>query len=325
MKVDIKHNKSFIGSNDLTILESALKSNVYLEYSCKSGRCGICKTELLEGEVTELHPQIALNDLEKQSDIILTCCCAPKSNIVLNAEDLIALKGIETKTLPVRISVLKKHTFDIIEVILRFPPSITFEFLNGQYLDVIQNNIRRSYSIASTSNQKEIRLLVKRFDNGKMSNYLFNYAQENDLLRVEGPKGTFFLRDKTEPLLFLATGTGIAPVISILKGLDENPDYQQQNPISLYWGNRYPDEFLWQPNFKKIDVEFFKVCSKPGADWKGETGHVQNIAIKRQLGIVNCAVYACGSNSMIQSAKSLFTQVGLPETQFYSDAFIQSY
>ena len=325
MKITTKENKLFEASADQSILDSALNANLVYEYSCKTGQCGVCKTTLLEGEVVELQAQTALTEQQKQNHQILTCCCAPKTDILIDAEDLSALHGIETKTLPARISEIKKHTSEIIEVTLRLPPTAQFKFLEGQYLDIIQNSIRRSYSISSTANEKEISLLIKRFDNGKMSDYWFNHAKENDLLRVEGPKGTFFLRDHTKPLLYLATGTGIAPIISILKSLDENPDYNQKNTITVYWGNRRPEEFVWQPEFKKINVEFIKVCSKSNQDWVSETGYVQNIAIQKQPGLVDCAVYACGSNDMIQSAKQLFTKAGLPENQFYSDAFVQSF
>lgn len=325
MNIKTKENKVFQGKIDQSILDSALNANLVFEYSCRSGQCGVCKTNLLEGEFTELQPQIALTEQQKNSGQILTCCCAPKTDILIDAEDLSALHGIETKTLPARINSIIKHTSEIIEVTLRLPPTATFEFLEGQYLDVLQNNIRRSYSIASTSSQKEIALLIKRFKNGKMSDYWFNHAKENDLLRIEGPKGTFFLRDDSKPLFFLATGTGIAPIMSILNSLDETPDYKQQKPITVYWGNRHPEEFVWHPDFKKINVEFIKVCSKPSQDWIGEKGYVQNIAIQKQPGLVDCLVYACGSNEMIQSAKRLFTEAGLPKNRFYSDAFVQSF
>ena len=325
MQIKTKENKLLNASENQSILDSALKAGIFFEYSCKTGQCGVCKTTLLEGEVVELQPQIALTEQQKQSNQILTCCCAPKTDILINAEDLIALHGIEAKTLPVRINKIKKHTPHIIEVSLRFPPTASFQFLEGQYVDVIYNTVRRCYSIASTANQKEITLFIKAVEDGEMSNYWFYHAKENDLLRIEGPKGTFFLRDFEKPLLFLATGTGIAPIMSMLKSLDENVDYQQKNFLNVYWGNRHPEEFVWQPEFNKINVDFLKVCSKATQDWTGEAGYVQNIAIQNQPNLVNCAVYACGSNAMIQSARQLFTESGLAYNQFYSDAFVQSY
>lgn len=315
----------FSSPEDVSILDSAMKNGYIFEYSCKTGLCGVCKTTLLEGEVIELQPQIALTESQKENKQILTCCCAPKTDILIDADDLSALHGIETKTLPARISTIKKHTSEIIEVTLRFPPTAQFKFLEGQFIDVIHNNIHRSYSIASIASQKEITLLIKRFEGGKMSSYWFDQAEANDLLRVEGPKGTFFLRDSSKPLLFLATGTGISPIMSILNSLEENDGFQQRQAITVYWGNRYPKEFIWQPAFKKLNVDFIQVCSKPDKGWDGKVGYVQDIAMQKQPGLLESTVYACGSNSMIQSAKKVFTNTGLPENQFYSDAFVQSY
>ena len=325
MKIKTQGNKLFKGIDDLSILESALKAGLVFEYSCKTGQCGVCRATLLSGEIFELMPQIALTEQQKNNSQILTCCCAPKTDVLIDAEDLSALHGIENKTLPARISTIKRHTDNIIEVSLRLPPNANFKFLEGQYVDVIQSTIRRSYSIASISSHKEVSLLIKRFENGKMSEYWFNQAKENDLLRIEGPKGTFFLRDSSKPLLFLATGTGIAPIISILKSLDENQDYKQVNSITLYWGNRYPEEFVSKLEFKKINVEFIKVCSKSTKSWNGTVGHVQTTALQNQSNLLDCFVYACGSHNMIQSAKKLFTEAGLLENQFYSDAFLQNY
>uniref|UniRef100_Q31EZ0 Oxidoreductase with ferredoxin and FAD/NAD-binding domains n=1 Tax=Hydrogenovibrio crunogenus (strain DSM 25203 / XCL-2) TaxID=317025 RepID=Q31EZ0_HYDCU len=325
IQIATSEKRIFSAVEGKSILDSALDAGLVFEYSCKTGQCGVCKTTLLNGEIVEIQDQIALKQEDKEDSNILTCCCAPKTDILIDASDLSALHGVETKTLPARISTIKKHTSEIIEVTLRLPPTATFKFLEGQFLDVIYNNIRRSYSIASTSSQKEITLLIKRFENGKMSDYWFNQAKENDLLRIEGPKGTFFLRDTSGSLVFLATGTGIAPIISILESLDTNEDFKQEQDISVYWGNRYPEDFFWQPTFERLKIDFVKVCSKQHEIWNGETGYVQNVILAKYSDLAGFTVYACGSNDMIRSAKQQFIKAGLSEKQFYSDAFVQSF
>lgn len=325
MLVSTVEKKSFEASDSETILAAALRNALFFEYSCMNGQCGVCKTTLLKGKVGETQPQLALTKDDLAASKILTCCCTAKTDILIDAIDLSALQGIEIKTLPARIQTIKKHTNEIVEITLRLPPTTNFMFLEGQYIDVILGDLRRNYSIASTTEQKEITLLIKRFENGKMSSYWFNQAKENDLLRIEGPKGTFFLRDADKPVVFLATGTGIAPVISILQKLESNPDYQQLQKLTVYWGNRYHDEFFWQPNFQKLNIDLIKVCSTPKQAGIFSYGYVQDIALKKEKNLITSHIYACGSNAMIHAAKQLFLKEGLPESHFYSDAFVQTY
>jgi CDP-4-dehydro-6-deoxyglucose reductase len=325
MLISTTEGKQFDTQDDQSILDAALKSDLVFEYSCKNGQCGVCKTTLLKGDVVQLQAQLALTDQERSEGKILTCCCAAATDIEIDAVDLSALHGIEIRTSPARVSQFVYLSENIVEVKLRLPPTANFQFIEGQYLDVIWNSIRRSYSIASISSEKEITLLIKRFENGQMSDYWFNTIQANDLLRIEGPKGTFFLRDADKPLIFLATGTGIAPIKSILHRLEHDADYQQIHPISVYWGNRYLEEFVWQADFHKLKLDFHHILSKPVADWSGEVGYVQDIALSKHINLSEFTVYACGSNAMIQSAKQQFLASGLPENRFYSDAFVKSF
>lgn len=325
MLINILEGKQFTSGSDQSLLDAAIKSNLVLEYSCKNGQCGVCKTTLLKGRVVELQEQLALTEQDKKEKKFLTCCCAPVTDIEIDAADLGALHGIEVKTLPARVNHITYLSDNIAEIKLRLPPTANFQFIEGQYLDVIWGSIRRSYSIASVSSDKELTLIIKRFENGQMSNYWFNQAKVNDLLRIEGPKGTFFLRDAAKPLVFLATGTGIAPVKSILSKLENDPDYQQSQTIEVYWGNRFPEEFIWDGCFKKLNVAFYNVLSRSANSWSGEMGYVQDVALAKQKNISEVTVYACGSNTMILSAKKRFLAFGLLKENFHSDAFVQSF
>mgnify|MGYP003973121103 FL=1 len=324
-KIKTEENKEFISVEGSTILESALSAGFVFDYSCKNGQCGTCKTTLLKGEIIEIQEQLALNK-EDANNQFLTCCCVAASDILIDAIDLSAMHGIEVKILPTRINSLDLLSEDIMQVKLRLPPASNFEFLEGQFIDIIgPNSIRRSYSIASISSNNKITLLIKKVKDGKLSHYWFNKAKLNDLLRIEGPKGTFFLRDRAKPLVFLATGTGIAPIISILDGLDSDPDFNQIENISLFWGNRVQQDFIWSPNFKKINVDFYPIVSKDDDDWNGEIGYVQDVALRVLNNIKKVNVYACGASVMIDCAKSNFIKSGLNEKDFYSDKFVQSY
>ena len=325
ININTIEGNSFPSKNGETILESALSSGFVFEYSCKSGQCGTCKTTLLKGKVIEVQEQLALNKKDANNQF-LTCCCVAASDILIDATDLSAMHGIEVKILPTKVNSLELLSEDIMQVKLRLKPSSNFVFLEGQFIDIIgPNSIRRSYSIASISSNKEIIILIKRVKGGEFSNYWFNEAKSNNLLRIEGPKGTFFLRDRAKPLVFLATGTGIAPIISILDRLDSDPDFNQTESISLFWGNRMQQDFVWKPNFKKINVDFYPIISRKDDEWKGEIGYVQDVALRISSDTHKINVYACGASSMINSAKASFVGAGLSENDFYSDAFVQSY
>lgn len=324
MIVKTIQGKSFPLQQGQTVLEAALSNGLTFEYSCKNGQCGVCKTTLIEGQVEEQILQLALSEDEKENNKFLTCCCEPASDILIDAEDLSALSGIESKTLPARINQISFLSPKIVEVTLRLPPTAQFEFLEGQYLDVIHPYATRSYSIASTSKDTELKLLIKKVEKGVLSEYWFHKAKPNDLLRIEGPLGTFFLRDHGRPLVFLATGTGIAPVMAMLERLDSDESFQQKNRIMVFWGNRSDKDFIWKPHFQVLDVEVFRVHSKPGEGWTGEVGYVQDVALSKINDFTELNVYACGSNLMIHSAKDAFCKAGLEEASFYSDAFVQS-
>jgi CDP-4-dehydro-6-deoxyglucose reductase, E3 len=324
-KINTTEGGSIPALNRVSILDNALSSGLVFNHSCKNGQCGVCKVTLLEGEVIELQKQSALNE-ENSDNKILTCCCMAASDILIDANDLSAMHGIEVKILPTRINSLDLLSEDIMQVKLRLPPASNFEFLEGQFIDIIgPNSIRRSYSIASISSNKEIIILIKRVKGGEFSNYWFNEAKSNNLLRIEGPKGTFFLRDRAKPLVFLATGTGIAPIVSILDGLDLDPDFKQTESISLFWGNRVQQDFVWKPNFKRINVRFYPIISRDDDEWRGEIGYVQDVALRISSDTQKINVYACGASNMINSAKASFVGAGLSENDFYSDAFVQSY
>ncbi len=313
------------GDSEISILDSALRSQVNFEYSCKNGQCGACKTTLLEGDVLELQIQTALSDTDVEDKKILTCCCAPISDIVIDAEDLTALKHIEIKTLPARINKIEKKTGKIVEIDLRLPPTANLAFLEGQYFDVIgPQGVRRSYSIASSTSNKVLKFWIKEVEGGLLSQYWFNDAKENDLLRIEGPKGSFFFKEPKKYIIFLATGTGIAPIKAILDKLSESPDVVSSTNLMLYWGNREPNEFFWEPDYPELNLQYIPVLSKTHDAWVGRTGYIQGNVINDNLDLGDTQVYACGSLSMIESAKLLLVNNGLNEKYFYSDAFVSS-
>lgn len=322
----LKNKKKVRSESGISILDLALSQGLVLEHSCKNGLCGVCKAQVIEGQTEIIIDELSLPEEEQKAGFILTCCRSVIGDVYLELEDLPQLANIKVQILPVRIDSLEKMSNNIINVVLRFPPTVNINFLEGQYIDVIESGaLKRSYSVASTSLSNKVALLIKKVDGGVMSDYWFNKAAVNDLLRIEGPKGSFFLRNSNNPLVFLATGTGIAPMMSILNRLDEDDDFIQLHEVYLFWGNRSPEDFIWEPEFKKLKVNVEYVLSVKHEHWLGEVGYVQDVALSKIENIAEFDVYACGSHNMVLSAKQDCLQAGLNESSFYSDSFVQSY
>jgi CDP-4-dehydro-6-deoxyglucose reductase, E3 len=324
--IKLKNNKTFTCDKDTTIFDAAKRNNINLEHSCLSSRCRSCIVKVLSGQTINKENELVLSEEDKKNNFVLSCNAKPLSNIELDTEDLGEIKLFEKKIIPSKISVIEKLTDDIMKLVLRLPPNSNFKFNSGQYVNIIRGNITRSYSIANCSDHKnQLEFFIKNYDNGLMSAYFFKEAQINDLLRLEGPIGTFFLRDSScKNIVFLATGTGIAPIKSILEGLDKSHEKYQNKNFWVIVGARYQDDLFWDPNLKNLHIKYIPVLSRQDKDWNGEKGYVQELVIKQQIDLENTQVYACGSNDMINSAKELFFKNNLKENNFFSDAFVQT-
>lgn len=324
--IKLKSNKTFTCDKDTTIFEAAKRNNINLEHSCLSSRCRSCVVKVLSGYTINKEDELVLTEDDKKKNFVLSCNAKPLSDIELDIEDIGEIKLFEKKIIPSKISVIEKLTDDVIRVVLRLPPNSNFNFNSGQYVNIIKGNITRSYSIANCSDHKnQLEFFIKNYENGLMSDYFFKEAKINNLLRLEGPIGTFFLRDSSfKNIIFLATGTGIAPIKSILEGLDKSHEQFKNKNIWVIVGARYQDDLFWEPNLKNLNIKYIPVLSRQVNDWNGAKGYVQDIVLKKQIDLENTQVYACGSNDMINSAKELFLKNKLKENNFFSDAFVQT-
>lgn len=322
-KITLKNGIKFECARNQIILEAAKLNGIAIEHSCRTGRCGVCATTVLSGDSVALKPEISEIYNSCGELMILTCCRAPVVDLELGIEDLGDIGKLQTVTLPCKIDNLKMLNKVVLELTLRLPPTANFKFVAGQYINLTsQGGTKRSYSIASSpAKDGKIILHIKRVKNGMMSDYLFNKAKKNDLLRFEGPLGTFsFRNDNSKNVVFLATGTGIAPVKSILE------DLQQKNidkNLIVIWGGRYLEDLYWKTSCISLPHKFIPVLSRE-LNWVGLRGHVQNALLDLDLDLTSTTVYACGSQSMIKDASNLLIQNGLPQGQFHSDAFVSS-
>lgn len=323
--VQLINHKTFAAQADTPILESARQAGLVLEHSCRTGRCGSCKTQVLQGESRVLLHEDALSDNERREGWILSCARGAVSDMRLDIADLGALAEITTKTLPCRIDSMQRLAPDVMQVVLRLPPKAQLHYLSGQYINVIAlDGQRRSYSMANAASPSgRIELHIRQVDQGVLSQYWFNSAKPGDLLRLEGPLGTFYLRDVAgADLVFLASGTGLAPIKAMLESLQSRAAAQQPRSTLLLWGGRTPSDLYWQPDFSGLD--YTPVLSRADDSWRGARGHVQHVLLGSARDWSRTLVYACGSNNMIHSAHASLLQAGLPPKQFYSDAFVSS-
>jgi len=216
---------------------------------------------------------------------------------------------------------------EILQIFLRLPPKAEFDYMPGQYIDVIgPRGVRRSYSLASANfAEKTLELHIRSVESGIMSQYWFNQAKTNDLLRLNGPLGTFFLRNFNNlDLFFLATGTGIAPVKAILDSLTNSPNKRHPKSVTILWGARNQQDLYLDIASIPGDHIYIPVQSRPDKDWSGAKGYIQNVLLSLNPELKNAAIYACGSDAMIRSAKSRLVDAGLPPKRLYSDAFVCS-
>jgi CDP-4-dehydro-6-deoxyglucose reductase len=323
--VRLRNGRAFASEPGQTILNAALSGGIALEYSCRNGRCGVCKTRVLDGETRATQPEVALSPADVERGLVLTCCRAAVSDLQLDAEDLARLATVTARTWPARISAIEHLTDDIVTVLLRLPPTANFAFIPGQYIDVMHDGLRRSYSLAAA--HREDRLLelhIRRFESGAMSAYWFGKAAANDLVRIEGPLGSFCLREReVDTLYFLATGTGIAPVKALLEDIISSDEHRAKR-IKVLWGNRHASDFYWNPRSLPIALDYTPVLSGASDSWEGARGHVQHVMLSEGPDLARASVYACGSQAMIDEASALLAERGLPEANFHYDAFVQS-
>jgi len=320
-------NKCFEVAQGKTIWAAADFAGITIPYSCRNGRCSTCKCKVTRGETQAIQDEIGLSSEEKAEGWILSCVRTACSDLELEIENFDRFKLPPVVTLPSRIQKIDKLAPDVLRVVLRLAPTAELNFIPGQYIDVIgPGAIRRSYSLAGSNfGGKQLELHIRAVEGGTMSQYWFGHAKINDLVRLNGPLGTFFLRlTKDLDLVFLATGTGLAPVKAMLESLASLSADHQPRSVTFLWGGRTEQDLYMDLSLISAGFRYVPVLSRANTNWAGARGHVQHVLLSLQPDLRNAAVYACGSDAMILGAKASLTAAGLPANRFYSDAFVCS-
>jgi CDP-4-dehydro-6-deoxyglucose reductase len=319
-KIFLNNGKWFDCDENDTIISAAQKNGIFLDHSCLSGRCSSCRYKVKQGETVAIQDEISLDTKEKSENIILACIRKPLSDVHLDAEDL-SEYGLETsKIVPAKVVDIAKLTSTIIKVTFRLPPTQKINFVEGQYVDLVRGGIKRSYSIACNSDSEVVELIIKYYTGGVMSDYWFSEAKTNHLLIIEGPKGTFFLRnhESKDNLVLIATGTGIAPIKSIVESKLFDIRTRGFKKIYLLWGMPYENDIFWKPTNSRIT--FIPVLSKEFE----KKQYVQSVLNDLQIPVDKSVYYACGSDSLIHDLKNILMRAGLSEKSFFYDAFLPS-
>ncbi|HET9662723.1 MAG TPA: CDP-6-deoxy-delta-3,4-glucoseen reductase [Burkholderiales bacterium] len=321
-------NHSFTAEDDETILESALREGHVIAYGCRNGACGTCKGRLLEGVVDYgTYQEQALSAEDKKRGYALFCQTRALSDLVIECREINAVRDIAIKTLPCRVQKMERVAPDVMMLYLKLPANERLQFLAGQYIDILmKDGRRRSLSMANAPHDDACLQLHLRNYGGPFSEYVFTRMREKEILRFEGPLGTFFLReDSDKPIILLASGTGFAPI----KAMVEHTIYKGiRRPMVLYWGGRVRSDLYLSALAEAWDGEqrlrYVPVLSEARAEdaWTGRTGFVHRAVMDDYPDLSGYQVYACGSPLMVDAARRDFTSLcRLPDEEFYSDAF----
>ena len=325
--------RTFTAGAGETLLAAAIRQGVGLPYGCKDGACGSCKCKKLSGVVQHgTHQSKALSDEEEAAGMVLTCCALALGDVVLESRQVTQTGSFPVKKMPARLSQLERKSPDVMLMRLQLPANEAFSYHAGQYLDfLLPDGLRRSYSMASAAGvpgqSATLELHVRHLPGGVFTDRVFGAMKEKEVLRLEGPFGSFYLReDSNKPMVLLASGTGFAPIKAVLEHMQFKGITR---PATLYWGGRRPaDLYLndWvqaqlgaMPNLHYVPVVS---DAQPEDGWTGRTGFVHRAVLQDFPDLSGHQVYACGAPIVVDSARAAYTgQAGLPEDEFFADSF----
>ncbi len=322
--------RTFEVAADESLLTAGIRQGINLPYGCKDGACGSCKCKKLEGSVNHgPHQEKALSNEEAAAGFILTCCARPQSNLVLESRQVTEVGALPIKKMPARVANINRISDDIMVLRMQLPANDTFVYRPGQFVEfILRDGSRRSYSMASAPhNESGLEFHIRHLPGGKFTDYAFTQLKEKEILRLEGPLGSFGLREESpKPIVLLASGTGFAPIKAILEHMRH---IGSSRPTSLYWGGRRPGDFYldsWvrsqmalMPNLSYVPVVS---GANPADQWNGRQGLVHQAVLQDFSDLSGHQVYACGVPAMVEAARHDFSNLAmLPLDEFYADAF----
>lgn len=312
-----------------TVLQAAIDAGVNLPYGCRNGACGACKGKVLSGKVMhDDYQRSAMTDEELATGNALFCCARPLEDLVIECRELSDIYGIRPRILPARVLKKEKLSHDVMALYLQLPSSERLQFMAGQYIEfILKDGKRRAFSIANAPHEESgLELHLRLIPGGTFTEYVFNEMPEKAILRIEAPFGTFYLReDSDKPIIFVAGGTGFAPIKGIIEHMIHTGNKRK---ILLYRGVRSLEDLYMDDLSKRWaehlpNVTYIPVLSEPKVEdnWQGRTGLVHEAVLADHNDLSGFQAYVCGAPVMCEVAHKAFVEQGLPQEEFFSDAF----
>jgi CDP-4-dehydro-6-deoxyglucose reductase len=326
--------RTFSADSSETLLAAGIRQGIGLPYGCKDGACGSCKCKKISGTVVHReHQAKALSADEEAQGLILTCCSTAQSDLVLESRQVTEAGSFPIKKMPVRVVSLEKKSHDVMSIIMQLPATDVMQFHAGQYVEfLLRDGSRRSYSMGNAPHTLDpaapkVELHIRHMPGGKFTDVVFSTMKEKDILRIEGPYGSFYLREDSQaPMILLASGTGFAPIKALIEHMQHKGITR---PATLYWGGRRPSDLYmndWVEEHVKAmpNLTYVPVVSDALAEdaWLGRTGFVHQAVLQDHPDLSGFQVYACGAPIVVDSARSDYLgKAGLPEEAFFADSF----
>ena len=325
--------RSFTVDGNETLLAAGVRQGLNMPYGCKDGACGSCKCKKLSGEVQLGSYQTkALSDDERAQGMVLTCCATALSDVVLESKQVTSADAFPMKKMPVRVAAMEKMSTDVMRLLLQLPATEVLQFHAGQYVEfLLRDGSRRAYSMANaphtiSADAPKIEMHIRHMPGGKFTDHVFGVMKEKDIQRIEGPQGSFYLREDSDvPMVLLASGTGFAPIKALMEHMQHKGITR---PTRLYWGGRRPADLYMHdwvlaqlPSMPHL--QYIPVVSDALAEdaWTGRTGFVHAAVLQDTPSLAGYQVYACGAPIVVDSAKRDYVASGLVEDDFFADAF----
>jgi CDP-4-dehydro-6-deoxyglucose reductase len=325
--------RSFAVDRDETLLQAAIRQGIGLPYGCRDGACGSCKSRLLHGRVIHgAHQLKALSVAEEEAGFILTCCATPQTDCSVEARSVPGAGEFPVLRMPSRVLSIERPAPDVALLRLQLPANQNLQYRAGQYIQfILPGGERRSYSMANAPHRlgspPSIELHIRHMPGGRFSDHVFGALKEREILRIEGPFGSFFLREESpKPIVLLASGTGLAPIQALLQQMQLKA---VTRPAVLYWGVRrridlYAHAACLEAASTMPNLRYVPVLSEAtsGDAWDGRTGLVHQAVMDDLPDLSAHQVYACGAPVMVEAAQRDFVaRCGLPADEFFADAF----